>query len=103
MDTIPTLPDLPMLVQVLQRYQGIDPALVDLDEATAAACLELQPKTLESWRATGKELAFLKIGRSVRYRLADVLACRERNTYQSTRDAMTRNRSIPNKRGRRRS
>ena len=83
------------LAAVLRRYEGIDPALVHLDEATTAACLGQQPKTLESWRREGKELPFLKIGRYVKYRLSDVLSCLERNTYSSSREARTRDRTIP--------
>lgn len=84
-----TPPALPPLAAVLQRFSGVDPSLVHLDEAEAAACLGQQPKTLESWRREGRELPFLKIGRSVRYRLSDVLSCFERNTYISSREAKT--------------
>lgn len=94
METNPSpIHDLPILLQVIQRYQGIDPTLVELDEVTAAACLELRPKTLEGWRITGIELPFLKLGRSVRYRLSDILAYRDKNTFTSTRAAMTRDRT----------
>jgi hypothetical protein len=93
--------DLPMLVQVLQRYEGVDPHLVLLDEPTAAACLEQKPKTFESWRRDAKELPFLKIGRNVRYRLSDILNWLERNTFRSSREAKTRNRSAPTGRARR--
>ena len=44
---------LPPLAAVLQRFQGIDPDLVHLSEAEAAACLNQQPKTLENWRREG--------------------------------------------------
>jgi hypothetical protein len=99
-DSTHNTPEMPPLAAVLHRYQGIDPALVHLDEAEAAACLGQQAKTLESWRREGKELPFLKIGRAVRYRLSDVLSCIDRNTYSSSREARTRNRSIPQRRQR---
>ena len=95
MTSNPIPPDEAPLAAVLRRYEGIDPALVHLDEATVAACLDVQPKTLESWRREGKELPFLKVGRSVRYRLQDVLECLDRNTFTSSREASTRNRTIP--------
>jgi len=95
MSSSPITPNMPPLAAVLQQFEGMDPALVHLDEATTAACLDVQPKTLESWRREGKELPFLKIGRSVKYRLSDVLSCLERNTYRTSREARTRDRSIP--------
>ena len=103
MDATQTTNSLPALATLLQRYDGIDPALVHLDEGEAAACLGQQPKTLESWRREGRELPFLKLGRTVRYRLQDVLDCLERNTFTSSREARTRDRRIPQlrRRGRR--
>jgi len=43
-----------------------------LDEKQAASYLDLSVKTLQARRAAHKAPAFLKIGRSVRYRLADL-------------------------------
>jgi hypothetical protein len=93
MPTIPNESDLPPLVALLQRFAGVDPALVHLDENTAAACLGQKPKTLEAWRRAGKELPFLKLGRSVRYRLSDVLVYVDRHVYTSSRQARERDRS----------
>jgi excisionase family DNA binding protein len=45
-----------------------------------AAMLKLQPQTLAAWAVTGKHLPFVKLGRSVRYRRADVVAFVERQT-----------------------
>ncbi|MFN2165265.1 MAG: hypothetical protein ACK2U9_03280 [Anaerolineae bacterium] len=84
-------PDLTGLAAVMQRYAGIDPTAVLLDEQTAAACVEQRPKTLESWRRKAIGPRFLKLGRGVRYRLSDVLAFLEDSTFQSQREAMTRN------------
>jgi len=52
-----------------KRRASSDPdnALFDTDEA--AAYLDLQPGTLEVWRSTKRyKLAYIKIGRKVRYR-----------------------------------
>lgn len=43
-----------------------------LTRPEAAAHLRIQPQTLAAWAATGKNLPYVKIGRSVRYRLQDL-------------------------------
>lgn len=43
-----------------------------LRTAQAAARLGLQPSTLEKWRSTGGGPLFVKLGRAVRYRMADL-------------------------------
>ncbi len=44
-----------------------------LDDHAAAAYLDVSPGTLSVWRSTGRyALPFLKIGRKVRYRRADL-------------------------------
>ncbi len=46
-----------------------------LDEKHAAEILDVAPGTLSVWRSTGRyALPFLKVGRKVRYRHADLLA-----------------------------
>jgi hypothetical protein len=46
-----------------------------LNEQEAAQFLDTAPGTLSVWRSTGRyNLPFLKVGRSVRYRRADLLA-----------------------------
>lgn len=45
-----------------------------VDEKQAATYVNLSVKTLQARRAAHKAPAFLKIGRSVRYRLADLEA-----------------------------
>ena len=51
------------------------------DDKTAAAMLDVSPGTLSVWRSTGRyNLPFVKIGRKVRYRRADLLAWLERRT-----------------------
>jgi hypothetical protein len=80
------------LADILRKYEGLDPALVHLDEKETAVLTGQSPKTLESWRNRGQELRFLKLGRRVRYRLADVLAFLDRNTFTTTREAKARDR-----------
>lgn len=51
----------------------IEPTKELLDEKQAAAVLDLSPGTLSVWRSTGRyKLPFLKVGRNVRYRRADL-------------------------------
>ena len=51
----------------------IEPSKELLDEKQAAAVLDLSPGTLSVWRSTGRyQLPFLKVGRNVRYRRADL-------------------------------
>ena len=57
-----------------QTLQTIVSAGADLlDDHAAAALLDVSPGTLSVWRSTGRyALPFLKIGRKVRYRRADL-------------------------------
>lgn len=62
-----------------------DPANFDadqlLDEQAAASYLDLKPGTLSVWRSTGRyAIPFVKIGRNVRYRRADLDAWLEQRT-----------------------
>lgn len=55
-----------------------------LDDKAAAALLDVSPGTLSVWRTTGRyALPFLKIGRKVRYRRADLLAWMESRARQT--------------------
>lgn len=55
-----------------------------LDDRAAAAYLNLSPGTLSVWRSTGRySLPFLKIGRKVRYRRADLDAWLELHTRRN--------------------
>lgn len=52
-----------------------------LDEQAAAAYLDLKPGTLSVWRSTGRyAIPFVKIGRNVRYRRADLDVWLEQRT-----------------------
>ncbi len=55
-----------------------------LDERAAAELLDVSPGTLSVWRSTGRyALPFLKVGRKVRYRRADLLAWLEGRTRET--------------------
>ena len=46
-----------------------------VDTATAASRLDLTRQTLANWRATGRHgLPYIRVGRRVRYRVADLTA-----------------------------
>lgn len=52
-----------------------------LDEKQAATLLNVKPGTLSVWRSTGRyAIPFVKVGRSVRYRLSDLQAWIEGRT-----------------------
>lgn len=59
----------------------------NLKTEEAAKYLNVQPATLEQhrWRGTGPR--FVKIGRSVRYRMADLEAFLEERVFSSTTEA----------------
>lgn len=52
-----------------------------LDEQQAASTIDVTPGTLSVWRSTGRyNLPFIKVGRKVRYRRADLEAWLEGRT-----------------------
>lgn len=53
----------------------------------AAAYLNVQPTTLEQWRWNGRGPNFVKLGRSVRYRQADLEAFLGARVFSSTTEA----------------
>jgi len=52
-----------------------------IDEVALAARLGVSRSTLQSWRYSGRGPRFIKLGRMVRYRLADVDAYLSANTH----------------------
>jgi predicted DNA-binding transcriptional regulator AlpA len=54
-----------------------DPAGTFIDECEVADRLCQSVRTIQKWRVTGNGPEFYKLGRSVRYRLSDVLAWTE--------------------------
>lgn len=54
-----------------------------IDEAALATRLGVSRSTLQSWRYSGRGPRFIKLGRMVRYRVADVEAYLHANTRGS--------------------
>ena len=62
----------------------IDIARELVDEQKAARILDTKPGTLAVWRSTGRHnLPFIKVGRNVRYRRADLEAWLEERTRKT--------------------
>ena len=57
-----------------------------LSTKQAAEILGLQPQTLDYWRVSGRGPAFIKISRTVRYRMSDIEEFIEKNVRRSTCD-----------------
>ncbi|SOC56491.1 hypothetical protein [Chromohalobacter canadensis] len=84
-----------ILANALTRYHGgFDPTLIELPEAAVfPGLIPAQPATARKARTTGSLLGrpaprFVKRGRSVRYRLKDVLDwLADGDTYRSTAEA----------------
>lgn len=74
-----------MRTMTTQNLQNLIAAGADLlDDKAAAAMLDVSPGTLSVWRSTGRYgLPFLKIGRKVRYRRADLLAWMEKRVRET--------------------
>lgn len=79
----------PQYRALLEQYQGLDPALIRLTPAEAALLTGLALKTLEGMRVSGTGPAFMKMGRTIGYRLSDIFAYMAGNTFTSTREAKT--------------
>lgn len=79
----------PAYPALLSKYQGLDPSLVRLPPDEVSLLTGLAKKTLEAMRVSGTGPAFMKLGRKIQYRLADVLAFMAANTFQNTREART--------------
>jgi hypothetical protein len=59
---------------------------VFLTEKQLASRHQLSVKTPRNARVTGSYIRFVRLGRTVRYRLSDVIAYEEANLVRSTRD-----------------
>lgn len=69
---------IPSISEIVQRTSDL------VDEKAAAELLHVSPGTLSVWRSTGRyALPFVKIGRSVRYRLSDLNAWLESRTQSN--------------------
>lgn len=73
--------DQPTLAIVAAAEPARDPVPSELiDEPTLATRLGVSRSTLQSWRYTGRGPRFIKLGRMVRYRNADIDAYLRANT-----------------------
>jgi predicted DNA-binding transcriptional regulator AlpA len=59
-------------------------------EDAAADMLGTTVRTLQDWRLTGRGPRYAKLGRAVRYDLADIRSWLESRKYQSTADEAVR-------------
>jgi hypothetical protein len=67
--------------------QNPEPSAADqifLTDEQLAARWQLSPKTLRNARVTGRLIGHVKIGRSVRYRLSEIIAYELQNSVRST-------------------
>ena len=55
-----------------------------VNEEQASATLRVSPRTLQAWRVRGGGPAFIKMGRSVRYRIVDLQEFVNGNVHHST-------------------
>lgn len=76
---------------LLERIKGIDPTMVRLSAQEASLITGLAIKTLEGMRVEGRGPRFMKLGRRVQYRLADIKDFMDRNTFTTTRAAKSAN------------
>lgn len=58
-----------------------------LSEEAAARFLGVTKRTLKQWRQDGRGPRFVKVGRSVRYRMTDLEAFVESHTFTNTTEA----------------
>lgn len=84
----------PEYLRLLEKYRDLDPALVRLSVQETSLITGLAIKTLEAMRVEGRGPSFMKLGRRVQYRLADVRDFMERNLFNSTREAKTAARGV---------
>lgn len=68
---------------MIDRNEPVLPAMLTPEQT--ADLLAIEPQTLAVWRCNRRyDLPFVRIGRRIRYRRADVLAWIERNTVGAT-------------------
>lgn len=65
-----------------------------LNTPQTAAFLGLKPGTLEVWRVQGKGPAFVKFGRAVRYRIADLERWIDQQARQHTSESCLNRQSM---------
>lgn len=71
------------------RVIAVVAALLDTPEA--AVYMNYKPATLEQWRWNGRGPLFVKIGRSVRYRISDLDNFLSERVFSNTTEAQAAN------------
>jgi hypothetical protein len=69
-----------------EKLTPTEPLLLRLNEKQLAARWDVSVRTLQAARVNGSGVPFVRIGRSVRYRMEDVLAYEQRRLRTSTSD-----------------
>ncbi len=62
------------------------PKVKYLNDVEAAKIADLSPQTLRNWRQQGRGPAYVKLGRSVRYSLSDLISWFEGRRVNTLRD-----------------
>lgn len=82
-------------VKVSPAFDEIASQLDPLNEPEdITRVLHIPTNTLNDWRAKGKNLKFVKIGKAVYYRREDVLAYLESQVFSSTAEAKAASREV---------
>ena len=76
------------MISNIVTFGDVHSPLATVDTSNAAAILGRSPRTLEDWRCTGFGPRFIKVGRGVRYRLSDLAAFLDAQTFGNTGQAM---------------
>jgi len=85
-----------MPLELLPEEKSMDTEQKLLTETEVAKLLGLSPRTLQAWRYRGGHTPpFIKVGRSVRYRRADVLSWLRERQRRSTSDTGLPDRRVP--------
>ena len=73
------------MIKAQDSHGEVAPML--LHTRDAARMITVSDRTLEDWRLQGRGPKFIKFGRMVRYRLADVMAFIDGPSFQNTGEA----------------
>lgn len=80
--------------QEMNRVIAFAAAILNTNEA--ATYLNVKPTTLEQWRWNGRGPLYVKIGRSVKYRLADLDTFVTERVFTSTTEEQASKREVDN-------
>jgi hypothetical protein len=57
-----------------QTSNRVEPRIKYLNDVEAAEIADMSPQTFRNWRFQGRGPAYIKVGRSVRYSLTDLIS-----------------------------